>query len=133
MMQQGSAAATCKLELTADIRRVNSLLPQELHNYPHQTEQLLEAAEYAVAGPGHRWRPILFTRIYEKLSDKAQSSKALSVACAIEFLHTASLILDDLPSADDATLRRGKQPCHLEFGEARAILAALWLCDVAQH
>jgi geranylgeranyl pyrophosphate synthase len=132
-MQQGSATATCKLELAADISRVNSRLLQELHNYPNQTEQLMEAAEYAVNSPGHRWRPILFSRIYEKLSDKEQSSKALPVACAIEFLHSASLILDDLPSADDATLRRGKQPCHLRFGEARAVLTALWLCDVAQH
>lgn len=57
----------------------------------------------------------------------------LPIAAAIEFLHAASIILDDLPSMDNAFLRRGNKTTHLRFGEARTILTACWLCDVAQY
>lgn len=132
-MPQSSARLAQPTHVYPETILLNSELLKYLRGYPHRTDELYEAAVYSVDSPGHRWRPILFMRIYDKLDDKAELSSVLSIACAIEFLHTASLILDDLPSADDATLRRGKQPCHLKFGEARAILTALWLCDLAQH
>jgi geranylgeranyl pyrophosphate synthase len=131
-MPQSSAQLAHPTQLDPETIRLNSQLLEYLRDYTHRTDELYEAAVYSVDSPGHRWRPILFMRIYDKLDAKAELSNVLSIACAIEFLHTASLILDDLPSADDATLRRGKQPCHLKFSEARAILTALWLCDLAQ-
>ena len=111
----------------------NRTLEEKLAEYPHRTSELLEAALHSVCSPGHRWRPILLFEIYEKLAHERNAFDVLPVACAIEYLHTASIILDDLPSMDNATLRRGKQPCHLKFGQPRAILTAHWLCDVAQH
>jgi geranylgeranyl diphosphate synthase type II len=56
---------------------------------------------------------------------------ALPIACAIEFLHTSSLILDDLPAMDDAQLRRGRAALHLIYGEGLALLAALALLNQA--
>lgn len=112
---------------------LNDELLKYLFHYPYQTNELLEAATYAVISPGHRWRPILFFSIYEALTKGRRVENCIQIACATEYLHTASIILDDLPSMDDGTLRRGKDPCHLKFGQARAILAALWLCDVAQY
>jgi len=67
------------------------------------------------------------------LSREKYDQALLSIACSMEFLHTASIILDDLPSMDNALLRRGKKTTHLIFGEAKTVLAALWLCDVAQR
>lgn len=120
-------------EIGERITLINERLFNYLAAYPYQTPGLFEAAVYSVKSPGHRWRPILLLKIYESLSGVDDSNVVLPVACAVEFVHTASVILDDLPAMDDATLRRGKKPCHLEFGEARAILAAHWLCDVAHH
>ena len=120
-------------EIQARVNLINESLLNYLASYPYQTTGLLEAASYAVSSPGHRWRPVLLLKINELLSRQDNISHVLPVACAIEFIHSASVILDDLPAMDDATLRRGKKPCHLEFGQANTMLAALWLCDVAQH
>src|SRR5208283_4296316 len=54
-------------------------------------------------------------------------SRALDVACAMEMVHAASLVLDDLPSMDDARLRRGRPTTHRAYGEADAILASVGL------
>jgi len=59
------------------------------------------------------------------------AQSALPIACAIEFLHTSSLILDDLPAMDDAQLRRGRPALHLIYGEGLAVLAALALLNQA--
>jgi len=59
------------------------------------------------------------------------AQSALPIACAIEFLHTSSLILDDLPAMDDAQLRRGRAALHLVFGEGLALLASLALLNQA--
>lgn len=120
-------------DLEDDIKSLNEKLVEYLASYPFQTDELFEAAAYSVESPGHRWRPILFLKIFQKLAHKTNYHDVLPIACAIEFLHTASIILDDLPAMDDGTLRRGKRPCHLEFGQPRALLTALWLCDVAQY
>jgi geranylgeranyl pyrophosphate synthase len=58
---------------------------------------------------------------------KGDPEAVLPAGCAIEMVHTASLILDDLPSMDDAKLRRGRPTCHVAHGEATAILAAFAL------
>ncbi len=84
-------------------------------------ERLNRALRYAVFTGGKRLRPML-TLIATKLV-AGDLSKALLAACAIEFLHTSSLILDDLPTMDDADLRRGRPATHLVFGESVALLA----------
>lgn len=80
-------------------------------------ERLNEALAYALFPGGQRWRPV-FTLLGAALIEPAGASineDALSVACAVEFLHTSSLIFDDLPAMDDADLRRGKVALHLDL------------------
>jgi geranylgeranyl diphosphate synthase type II len=84
---------------------------------------------YTVLAPSKRVRPVL-TLLSAELCGGA-ASKALPAACAMELIHAASLILDDLPSMDDAPLRRGRPANHREFGEAIAILAAFGLLNLA--
>ena len=80
-----------------------------------------EAIRYSLEAGGKRVRPILCLLAAESVG--ASSEMALSGALALEYLHTYSLIHDDLPAMDDDDLRRGKPTCHVAFGEAHAILA----------
>lgn len=82
---------------------------------------LREAVEYSLMAGGKRLRPILALMATEVCGGNSQ--QALSAACAIEMVHTYSLIHDDLPSMDDDDLRRGRATSHTVFGEALAILA----------
>src|SRR5688572_23126660 len=84
---------------------------------------------YTVRAPSKRVRPVL-TLLAAELCGGA-AARAVPAAAAIELVHASSLILDDLPSMDDAPLRRGRRANHLEFGEAVAILAAFGLLNLA--
>jgi geranylgeranyl diphosphate synthase type II len=88
---------------------------------------VLEAVRYSLFAESKRFRPILALLVTDVLGGDARS--VLPAACAIEMVHTASLILDDLPSMDDARERRGRPACHLAFGEANAVLAAFTLLN----
>jgi geranylgeranyl diphosphate synthase, type II len=91
------------------------------------------AMRYSVFAGGKRIRPILSleaARIFEPTAQPDQSH-AMHAACAIEFIHTYSLIHDDLPALDNDDLRRGKPTCHKQFGEATAILAGDGLLTLA--
>ena len=91
------------------------------------------AMRYSVFAGGKRIRPILCleaARIFEP-DVKPDASPAIHAACAIEFIHTYSLIHDDLPALDNDDLRRGKPTCHKKFGEATAILAGDGLLTLA--
>ncbi|HXG66228.1 MAG TPA: polyprenyl synthetase family protein [Blastocatellia bacterium] len=90
-------------------------------------QRLNEALQYAVFPGGKRWRPML-TLLGATLVG-ATVEDAMPSACAIEYLHTSSLILDDLPAMDDANLRRGRAALHLVYGEGVALLAALALLN----
>jgi geranylgeranyl pyrophosphate synthase len=82
----------------------------------------LEAAmEYTLFNAGKRIRPSLVLEVARALGGKM--SNALPAACAIEYIHTYSLIHDDLPAMDDDDIRRGKPSSHRKFDEATAILA----------
>ncbi|HEX8336541.1 MAG TPA: polyprenyl synthetase family protein, partial [Pyrinomonadaceae bacterium] len=85
------------------------------------------ALEYAVFPGGKRLRRAL-SLLASRLAG-ASRTQALAVACAVEFLHTSSLILDDLPSMDDADVRRGRRALHLVYGEDVAVLAAVALLN----
>ncbi len=84
-------------------------------------EKVLEAMRYSALSGGKRLRPFL-TICSAGLFGVSWTS-ALYTAAAIEFIHTYSLIHDDLPAMDDDPLRRGKPSCHIVYGEAAAILA----------
>jgi len=90
---------------------------------------LQEAMEYALLGPGKRVRPMLVLLAAEACG--ASVEEALPAACAIEMVHTYSLVHDDLPAIDNDDLRRGRPTCHKVFGEAMAILAGDALLTLA--
>src|SRR5690349_13768229 len=87
------------------------------------------AMRYSVFAGGKRIRPILCLETARIFSSDV--TPALHPACAIEFIHTYSLIHDDLPALDNDDLRRGKPTCHKKFGEAIAILAGDALLTLA--
>lgn len=90
---------------------------------------LCEAMVHTLIAPSKRARGVLTILTATALG--APAERALSTAAALEMLHAASLILDDLPAMDDATLRRGRPANHLVFGEDTAILAAVGLINLA--
>lgn len=81
---------------------------------------LAEAIRYALLAPGKRLRPRLVLLATEACDGSVED--ALPVACAVEMIHTYSLVHDDLPAMDDDDLRRGRPTCHKVYGEAVAIL-----------
>jgi geranylgeranyl diphosphate synthase type II len=81
---------------------------------------LMEALRYSLLAPGKRLRPILTIMAAQAVG--GSSEQALPAACAVEMIHTYSLVHDDLPAMDDDDLRRGLPTCHKQFGEALAIL-----------
>lgn len=87
------------------------------------------AMRYSVQAGGKRVRPILCLESASIFSPDI--TPVLPVACALEFIHTYSLIHDDLPALDNDDLRRGKPTCHKKFGEAIAILAGDALLTIA--
>ncbi len=78
--------------------------------------ELLSAARYVVLGGGHRWRGLLAVAA-GLIFDPGAEARALPLAAALELMHAASLVLDDLPSMDNALTRRGKACVHLVFPE----------------
>ncbi|MCU0705646.1 MAG: polyprenyl synthetase family protein [Fimbriiglobus sp.] len=81
---------------------------------------LAEAVKYALMGPGKRLRPLLCLLACEAVGGTTE--QALPAACAVEMVHTYSLVHDDLPAMDDDDLRRGRPTCHVKYGEALGIL-----------
>ena len=101
-------------------RRLDGLMGA--YNEENAGAQLIcpEAMRYSLSAGGKRIRPVLcleFARIF------GAEEKALDAACALEMIHTFSLIHDDLPCMDNDDFRRGKPSCHKQFDEAQALLA----------
>ncbi|MDD4832810.1 MAG: polyprenyl synthetase family protein [Clostridia bacterium] len=94
-----------------------------------ETNTALVAAKYALGSGGKRLRPTFALTCADMI--KSVDDKVKRIAAAIEFLHTYSLIHDDLPAMDDDDIRRGKPSCHIAFGEATAILAGDALQNLA--
>jgi len=104
-------------------RRMNELFEGKLREtIPKRLNLAVEKAmEYALTAGGKRLRPNI---IFSVSSDLRLSQEiVMDIAVAVELLHTASLIHDDLPAIDDANMRRGKPACHRVFGENIAVLA----------
>ena len=105
---------------TAVERALQDLMLQPKGSFEHH----IEAMRYSLFAGGKRVRPILCLAAAEAISDSAETiTNLMPVACALECIHTYSLIHDDLPAMDDDVLRRGKPTNHTLFGEAEAILA----------
>ncbi|MDP3011963.1 MAG: polyprenyl synthetase family protein, partial [Candidatus Hydromicrobium sp.] len=102
------------------IKEVNNSLGYYVKKYKESPDILKEAIEYSIENSGKRFRPILCLLTAKSLGKDYRV--VLPTACAIEFIHTYSLIHDDLPSIDNDDLRRGKPTCHKKFGEDIAIL-----------
>jgi len=103
----------------------------ETYVYPVTDGQAVvrDAMLYSLRNGGKRVRPMLVLAFCEACGSNPED--ALPFACAIEMIHTYSLIHDDLPCMDDDDLRRGKPACHKQFGEANALLAGDGLLTLA--
>jgi len=94
---------------------------------PEEGEAVQRSMAYTLHAPSKRVRPVLTLLCAELCGGGA--AQALPAAASVEMIHAASLVLDDLPSMDDAPLRRGRPTNHRQFGEAIAILAAFALLN----
>lgn len=110
-----------------------ALVNEKLDSYIILTEQpekrLLESMKYSLSAGGKRIRPILVLEACRLFNSNFE--RALPFACALEMIHTFSLIHDDLPAIDNDDLRRGKPTNHKVFGESTAILAGDGLLNFA--
>jgi geranylgeranyl pyrophosphate synthase len=97
--------------------RLDRLIPEESVEPVH----VHAALRWSLFAGGKRFRPQLLLATGQELGSRVDA--LLDTACALEMIHTYSLIHDDLPSMDDDDLRRGRPTCHIRFGEAVAILA----------
>jgi geranylgeranyl diphosphate synthase type II len=109
------------LYLQQQVTRVDAALDRLLPAEERMPQRLHKAMRYSIFAGGKRIRPILMLAACDAVG--SDSEMALPAACAMEMIHTYSLIHDDLPAMDDDDLRRGRPTSHKVFGEANAILA----------
>jgi geranylgeranyl pyrophosphate synthase len=100
---------------------IDSQLDQLIPKESEPPERIHSAIRWSVFAGGKRFRPALLLATGQTFG--ATNDDLLRTACALEMIHTYSLIHDDLPSMDDDELRRGRPTCHVKFDEATAILA----------
>lgn len=117
-MKAKTTAVPKRLEALA--RRIESALAQASRLDPGSPKVLVEAVRYCLFSNGKRYRPLLCLGACQAVGGSI--AHALPAACAIELVHTYSLVHDDLPAMDDAAERRGQPSCHKKFGEGTAIL-----------
>ncbi|MGD0090091.1 MAG: polyprenyl synthetase family protein [Planctomycetota bacterium] len=117
----GAHAAVAQTFLEAARQFVNGRLDELLPGPRTTPATLHKAMRYSVFAGGKRLRPALVLAAAEAVGGAPED--AAPAACAVELVHTYSLIHDDLPAMDDDDLRRGRPTCHKVFGEALAILA----------
>ncbi len=110
-----------KAYLKEQIGRVDAALDRYLPKEGERPESLHKSMRYSVFAGGKRVRPVLMLAACQAVG--GDTEKAMPAACAIEMIHTYSLIHDDLPAMDDDDFRRGNPTNHKVFGEAIAILA----------
>lgn len=103
------------------IKKIESALSRFVPEVKGELEDIPGMLLYSLEGGGKRVRPLLCMKFCECVGGKAED--ALYFACAVEFVHTYSLIHDDLPCMDNDDIRRGKPSSHKKFGEANALLA----------
>jgi geranylgeranyl diphosphate synthase, type II len=109
--------------------QIDAALCLILESAPQPKARIVEAMRYALMSGGKRLRPVLCLAACETVGGFAE--QAMPVACALEMIHSYSLIHDDLPAMDDDCLRRGRPTCHIAFDEATAVLAGDALLTLA--
>lgn len=110
-------------------KSIDASLKGRLRSALPENSRLKKAMTYSLIAGGKRLRPILCIAAAESVGGRPD--EVMAGACAIEMIHTYSLIHDDLPAMDDDALRRGKPSCHIAFDEATAILAGDALLTLA--
>jgi geranylgeranyl diphosphate synthase type II len=119
------AAHTESIDLSEISRQLRRQLDDALDSHtqygPDCPRELAQAIRHSLLAPGKRLRPMLVLMACRACGCDHQA--AIPAACAVEMIHTYSLIHDDLPAMDDDDMRRGLPSCHAKFGEATAILA----------
>ena len=113
------------------LQMVEGALSAQLASLGYIPEQLFEAMDYSLSAGGKRLRPVLLLAACDTMGGKLD--EALPFACALEMIHTYSLIHDDLPAMDNDDLRRGRPTNHKVFGEGMAILAGDGLLSAAME
>ena len=103
------------------LSRIDKTLLAVLPKENESPRALVQAMRYAVLSGGKRIRPIFTLGACEAVGGK--ESDVIEAACALELIHSYSLVHDDLPCMDNDILRRGKPSCHAKFGEVTALLA----------
>ena len=101
------------------IEQINERLLEIIEEFGDS--KVKEAMKYSLMAGGKRIRPVMMLQVIRSYDKNYQDY--LDIACAIEMIHTYSLIHDDLPGMDNDDLRRGRKTCHKQFDEATAILA----------
>jgi geranylgeranyl diphosphate synthase, type II len=117
--------------LAAEVQRIDEALDRLTPAASVSPETIHRAMRYSLFAGGKRIRPILCLQSAAAIVDNAPG--ALDAGCALEMIHTYSLIHDDLPALDNDDFRRGKPTCHKVFGEAMAILAGDALFTLAMQ
>lgn len=100
--------------------KINSRLDIILSENGQLYDEIIRACRYAVIDGGKRIRPILLLEFYKLCG--GNDDCAYNFACALEMIHSYSLVHDDMPCMDDDDMRRGKPSCHKEYGECTALL-----------
>ena len=118
-----------KSELLQRKNRVENILIEYFRDKQGHQKTVVESMEYSINAGGKRLRPILLIEVCKLLGGNEED--ALTFACAVEMIHTYSLIHDDLPAMDDDDFRRGKPTNHKVYGEGVAILAGDGLLNLA--
>ena len=117
-------------QLKADIALIEPALEKYLSRETGEGyDRIFEAAKYSAMAGGKRLRPVIVLEFCRLCGGDIE--KALPFACALEMIHTYSLIHDDLPCMDNDDLRRGRPTCHKAFDEATAVLAGDGLLTAA--
>ena len=130
---QEDSTSTAAESLDERRRSIEAALDRSLPPASAWPETIHRAVRYSLFAGGKRIRPLLALAAAEAAGADADNPDVVPFACAVEMVHTYSLIHDDLPAMDDDDLRRGKPTCHKVFGEAIAILAGDALLTRAFH
>ena len=115
--------------VNARLEAIPEVVPEGRYAIGEMPWLLSQSMRYSLSAGGKRLRPAMLLAAVEMLGGRIED--ALDYACAVEMIHTYSLIHDDLPGMDDDTLRRGRPTNHVVFGEGQAILAGDGLLNCA--
>ncbi len=119
-----------KKALSEKAELIEAHLSKIFPSVPYEQKSVCDAMRYSLLAKGKRLRPVLFVEFYRACGGKDERA-ALDFACALEMIHTYSLIHDDLPCMDDDDMRRGRPSCHVAFDYPTALLAGDALLNLA--